>query len=545
MSEEEEILRRVRARHSAPAPKRSMGSAEAFGRGALQSVYDMGFGTKQLGAELGNMAGFVDDRTVERLRREQAQREQASAEFMKSGAGQAGYLAGSVGSLLIPGAALGRVGGVASRVGSAISAPKTLLGAATAGGVQGAIQPVAENQSRTLNTAVGAIGGIGGNVVARGVSRIGKPVTSVARPRAQVAARRLETDGVPVDIAEKTNSDTLRAVRRTLEDNPLTARQMNAARERTQEQFNRAVMKTTGENAVDAGPEVVQRAHKRIGDVMDDVAKRNKIMIDDQMLDDLARIEAEASATLNTGDLAPIRNQLNNILGKLKDGDVIDGKAYQRIRSNASKSTANKAIAPFANQLREAIDAGLQRSAGEQDAALISSARREYRNLMRVEDSIGTTELGDISIPKLAAATSRKSERTAALRDVGDSRLARLSRSANTMRDTFPNSGTAARSTGQALAGGTLAGLGAGAATFLTSDDPLTLDNLSQTAINAALGAGAYAGGMKGAAKLYNSPAFNRYLLNGLPYGKGLLTSPMTKGALTYSPVFGLLSSED
>jgi len=150
---------------------------------------------------------------------------------------------------------------------------------------------------------------------------------------------------------------------------------------------------------------------------------------------------------------------------------------------------------------------------------------------MRIQESIGTTELGDISIPRLAQATSTKRERGAALMNRGDAELARLARSANTLRDSFPQSGTAPRAAlqayGQALAPG-LAGAGYGAMQGETPSDAALM----------ALTGGILGLGMPaGMARAYQSPTLRNYILRGAGSNslRGLLASDPLRGAATYA----------
>jgi len=523
-----------------PTKAPEMGALERFGRGALQSVTDIGYGARQLGAEAGAALGLVEPETVQRLRAEQDVRASEAAPYMDTGAGQLGYMAGSIGSMLIPGAALGRVGGAAATAGRAITAPRTLAGAAAVGGTMGALQPVGEQDDRSLNVGIGAIGGMAGQGIARGLSRIAQPTTSAPSPQVARAVSRLEQAGVPVDIAEQAGSENLRLVRRFLTDNPISAGSMKKGQEATQTAFNRAALKLIGEQGDAAVPEVLSRADDRIGKVMDDVARRNKIAVDDKMLSELAAIEAAAGMTLEPAQLAPLRNQLANILNKIDDQDRISGEAYQRIRTIASDLGKNPALAGVSRQLRETIDSALERSAGKADADALKTARKQYRNLMRVIESIGLSETGDISIPRLAAATSTKRERGAALMNRGDAQLARLARSAMTVRDAFPQSGTAPRAAlqayGQALAPG-LAGAAYGVTQGETPSDAATM-----ALAGGLLGLGAPAA----AARAYQNPALQQYILRGVqnqPLRRAMM-SRATRSGLTYGLPAGLLAGE-
>ena len=545
--EQQQALARARARArvvakpavAAPADQ-EMGGIERFGRGALQSVADIGYGLRQLGAEAGAAVGEVEPSTVQRLRREQDIRSAEAAPYMGTGAGQAGYALGSIGSMLLPGAALGRVGGAAGRIGQAITAPRTLGGAAAVGGTMGALQPVGEQQERSMNVGIGAVGGMAGQALARGISRLAQPTASAPTPQVARAISRLEQAGVPVDLAESAGSENLRMVRRFLTDNPLSAGVMKKGQEATQTAFNRAALNLIGEQGDAAIPQVLSSADDRIGSVMDRIARENRIKVDDRMLSELAAIEEAASMTLEPAQIAPVRNQLNNILSKLGKDDTISGDAYQRIRTIAADLGRNPALAGVSKQLRESIDSALERSAGPEAAAAIKQARKQYRNLLRIMESVGTTETGDISIPRLAAATSTKRERGAALMGRGDADLARLSRSAMTVREAFPQSGTAPRTALQTygqMFGPALAGAGYGA---LQGETP------SEAGIAAVVGGVLGAAAPRGLARAYQSPAVRNYILRGVqndPLRRAMMARA-TRSGLTYGLPAGLLAGE-
>lgn len=507
-----------------------MGTLEQFGRGALKSVTDIGYGLKQLGAEGGEALGLVSPQTVQQLRREQDVREMEAAPYMNSLAGQLGYLGGNVGTMLLPGAALSRVGGLAARVGQAISAPKTLAGAATGGAALGAIQPVGTQDDRLFNVGLGTVGAMGGQAIGRGLSRLAQPTTSEVTPQVQRAITRLEKAGVPVDLAERAGSENLRMIRRFLTDNPISASVMKKGQEATQTAFNRAALKLIGEKGDAAIPEVIDKATTRIGKVMDDVASRNTVKVDNRMLTELGDLEDEAKMVLEPSQFAPLKSQIDNILSKASSTGGIDGAAYQRIRTIAQELGKNPALSRFSGALRETIDSALERTAGAVDAAALKTARKQYRNLTKVMDAIGTTETGDISIPRLAAATSRKSERAAALRNRGDAELARLARSAATMREAFPQSGTAPRQQLQTI--GNLLAPGIAGATYGALQGESPTDATLLALAGGALGVGSPAA----AARMYQSNALRNYILQGVQnqLARGAMMAPATRGALTY-----------
>lgn len=124
-----------------------MSGLDKFLAGGGKAVVDMGRG-------LGQMAGLVDDQSVISAR-------ERDAALMDTGAGMAGNIAGSIAALaptaMIPGA-------------------NTYAGASAVGGIYGALQPTAEDESRLLNTAIGgglgAAGKFAGDKLAQGLRSI-------------------------------------------------------------------------------------------------------------------------------------------------------------------------------------------------------------------------------------------------------------------------------------------------------------------------------------------------------------------------------------
>lgn len=538
--EQQKILERARARARGEQAAPEMGGLEAFGRGALQSLKDIPYGLQQLGAEAGSAVGLVEPSTVQRLRQEEERRRAENAPFMESGAGKAGYIAGSIGSLLVPGAALARVPGMVGTGALALTAPTTFRAAATGGGLLGAAQPLSEEESRATTAAIGALGGTVGQAVGRGVSRIAQPVTSAATPQVERAVQRLEQAGVPVDIAERMGSENLRAVRRFLTDNPISASVMKKGAEKTQSAFNTAALRLIGEQGEAALPEVLARADDRIGEVMDEIAQNNRIKVDDRMVSELAALEEAASMTLEPEKIVPLRNQLNNILSKVDDQDRISGEAYQRIRTIAAEMGRNPALATVAQQLRETIDSALERSAGPDAAAAIKQARKQYRNLKLLEPAVEAKSTGNISPAALASSTGTARQRSAALYDRGDADMARLARDMRTMAETMPQSGTVPRAGIQAV-GAAIPAAGALGYNLYTGQEPA--ENVLGLG---ALGAAAMFA-PRGAARLYQSPAIQQYLMRGIqsPLARRAMMSRGTRGIATYAPAAGLLSSED
>ena len=158
----------------------------SFGKNALigvgKAISDTGVGIKQLVNEgldvvaprsptMSQLVTGEDPSRSAADRKAYSQTKAQDAPLMNTGGGVVGNVAGNVGIALAPGAALKgagvaanaaggtRVANALRAAGGAALAPATIPGAATAGAALGAVQPVGEGDSRTMNTAVGGVVG--------------------------------------------------------------------------------------------------------------------------------------------------------------------------------------------------------------------------------------------------------------------------------------------------------------------------------------------------------------------------------------------------
>jgi hypothetical protein len=188
-----------------------------FMAGVGKSLRDTGLGLTQAAAD-GGIVGSVGrsiagglgidmprSPLAEWADRKIAQNQDADRALTDTRSGFLGNVTGVVGQILGPGGVMKLATRVpqlvaqAPRLGAAASAflPTSLRGAAVQGAVLGSIQPVAEGQSRVVNTAVGTAGGALGaalprvaGAALRGVNRIREPLTE--RGLENVAARTIQ-----------------------------------------------------------------------------------------------------------------------------------------------------------------------------------------------------------------------------------------------------------------------------------------------------------------------------------------------------------------
>lgn len=513
-------------------------TAQNFSAGAGKSVADLGRGVKQIYANVADrvlpqektLSGLITGKQPSRssaIQQEIDDSRQLDAPLMRTGAGVAGDVAGTLATTLIPGGGIAK-GAEALNLGrTALAAralvnPTTYRAAAAAGAAQGALQPVATGESRLQNAALGAATGTVGQAAANTIGRIAQPLKRALKPEDAKAVDTLTDAGVPLDAAQRSGSKGAQVVKRAIADNPLTSPGQAAFVDKQQRAFTRAVLKTIGADSDAATQDVMGAAQAKIGQVFDDVASRNPVKYDGQLHQDIVDLSQQAQKELTPDGYAVLKSQIQDIYTKaFEHGGQIDGKAYQNLRSSLGRvSQQPGALGHWATELRSTIDDALQRSASSQDLTDLKNARLQYRRMKQIEGAVDTEGGGRISAAKLANALSVKSNRNQAVYGRGDQELVRLAQAGKKiLPDKFPNSGTAARAATQLLAP---AAVGLGIGTY-TGD--------THKGLGAAAGT---AGLLLGARGAMNNQLVARYLSEGINPGaiRNVLAAPQTAGIL-------------
>lgn len=376
----------------------------------------------------------------------------------------------------------------------------SILGSAAYGGAFGGIQPVGPNESRAENVVKGA--GTSGAVTAgmKAVGRVIQPVRNANTAEEQSAVRGLQSEDVRLSVGQQTGSKAVQSAERMLRDNPYTGPAMSEQAQKQAKSFTRAALRTIGEDAEAATPEVLGRAKTRIGGVMDGVFSKYRIPLRPQ---DMAGIQSLEQSARRRGVDKPISAIAQDIRDHMAQaGGKLDGKFYQKIRRDLQALESNADTAEIARDFREGLDNAFNSAASPADRAALAQARGQYRNLMTIADSADTTNRGLISPATLAQRLKSGKYTKGEFRFKGEEALARLARDASTLVDRFPNSGTTARAGAQMVAPTLVAG-----ASYLNDRDP----------VRAAQLAAATYGIPKVAAFALNNPTTANYLARGVP----------------------------
>lgn len=455
-------------------PTEGMSGLDKFRAGMGKTFYDVGRGVGQL------IGTYSEKDATDAKKRDAA--------LMNTGAGVAGNIAGGVAlaapTALIPGA-------------------NTVTGAALVGAGMGAIQPVAEGDSRFSNTALGAAGGAIGQGVANGLGKLVSPVKTALTPEQQRLAQAALNEGIPLNAADLTGSKALSMTNSVLSNLPFTGG-AEAAREAAKKTaFTKAVMAKAGATTDNAAPDTLKSLMDARGQTIGNIAKRSTVNMDNALLSDLGNAQAQYSKVLDPNQAAIINRNLDELLNY---GATIPGETYQSTRGVMGRLQQNidPNVKQAAGQIKAALDAAAGRSLPAADNAAWQEARQQYATLKTVskamESSAGNS--GDIPASQLRTAVKQANPYTFPRGDGQLNDLARIGE--QFVRDKNPNSGTAQRLFIQNLLTGGATGAVAGGAAYGAGGDP--------TMIMAAAGVGLL--GPKAFQAALNSKAIQSYLVS-------------------------------
>lgn len=413
--------------------------AAGLGQGAVS----LGRGLNQLGTEInvlaspsGSLVDLASRRQRDLLREQETERRAIDAPLLGTAGGLTGSIGTQVGAALVPGAVAPRLGSAAGAA-RAFSNPQTLRAATLSGAIQGAVQPVAEDELRSVNVGLGALGGAAGRAITR-------PFQQQASASQQQAIDLLEASGVPLDVAERTQSQAAITLARMLDDSLITSGSRQNFKDAQARAFTRAVMQTIGENSDEATEAAMNNARTRLGAVFNTIADGSDgINADRQFLDQAAGIFAEAQESLLDDEMRLFERNFTNILNSVRNGRI-NADAFNSGIRKLSNITPRPAISPYANRLQEAMFDALERTApGSQEA--LRAARAQWRNLRIIQGVVQKGSDRTISPLRLSNALSTKRNQNLSIFGIGRDEnigLSNLARAGREILGSFADSGT-------------------------------------------------------------------------------------------------------
>lgn len=366
--------------------------------------------------------------------------------LMETKAGMAGNIGAQIAGTMLPLGAAAK----GSTVASALLNPTTYKAAAAVGGLQGALQPTTPEESKLANVGIGAAAGLAGNAAINTLGRVAQPIAQIASSAHAKAVRVLENAGIPLDAAQKSGSVVLNRIRSAFFDNPLTVGRQAEQVAGQQVGFNRAVLKTIGEDAEAATSTVMGNAEKRINGVFKDILDRNNVTVNDTILGRIGTIQSAAAES----EKGPIVKVANRIVDAVDENGQIKGQIAYGIKKDLDRlaNSADTDLAYHARQLRSTVMDAINGSLDTADRQAFAQARGQFANMKRIEPAIDKMGNGDISPARLANVMGQKANRATSIYGKGPQELTDLAQAGNLLlRDKMPQSGTTPRAVMQAV----------------------------------------------------------------------------------------------
>lgn len=363
------------------------------------------------------------------------------------------------------------VSSIASNIGTLapamlIPGVNTMAGSAAVGGLSGMLQPTEGDESRIANTLGGAAGGMVGQGVANTVGRMVRPVRATLSPQDAALAGKAQQMGIDLNAAQQTGSKPLRWIDSALDNLPMTAERQAERKLAQRQAWQSKVMAQAGENADNAGPDVMGAAKDRLGQLFSDLSARNTVTLDPQAQAAIRAVEVEnaKAGPLANGKVSQVTEWLRSlsqpqgspILGPNGKPlpvppSPIEGKVYQDVRSILTKESAdafrsqNSRLGQSLKELRNALDDAATRSISSQDAQAWGAARSQYKALKAIEKATDPAT-GQVSPKKLINELTRKNP-GGMIYGQGDQTMPDIARVGKQfIAENLPDSGTAQRS---------------------------------------------------------------------------------------------------
>lgn len=351
---------------------------------------------------------------------------------------------------------IGNIGGNVMAAAPALMVPgaNTVVGSGIVGGLLGAAQPSLSGRETAANIAFGGAGGAAGQ-------RIGQTVGGWVRNQdtALTAAQRAAMGANPrmrLTPGQATGSKALQRAEAAMESNPMTSGPFDALREHNQREVNRAAARAIGETGTDMSAPVLDRAFTRVEDFYDTLNTPRPVRLDQNA------ITGRLTQMLDNYEGQYVGNHdfTQNALFRNLDRFVQSGTATQaqlsRLASNLGKASraqmtsasGDRTMGMALGDLKDVVDDALFGALPAAEQQAFREARGHYRTLMQLTGRLGVVnQQGNVSGRALAN-TLQQSDRRGFMRGQNQSDLYNAARFTSAFPDVVGNSGTATRSLG-------------------------------------------------------------------------------------------------
>lgn len=318
---------------------------------------------------------------------------------------------------------------------------QTYTGAALTGGLLGAAQPTAEGESAGQNTAMGALGGLGGQALGSSISRLLQPVQGARTAGQQVLAQKAQDMGIPLSVGQKTGSRPVQWMESAMMDMPFLSGGMQKFQEQQRQAFNRNLWNQVGEKADDLSTATFGQAKDRISQGYNQITNNNSVTIDPLLQQAIARNRALAASDASPAAASNMAAMTDELLSKAQGGQL-PGTSFQNLRSRFGDRAKNSDGGIAFKDMKRELTEGMKRSLPEADSRAWQQLDDQYKNLKTIEPLVAKANEG-VGSPALLLNEVRKSYPN--MVSGGAGQMGDLAQIGNTFLKDLPNSGTAPR----------------------------------------------------------------------------------------------------
>jgi hypothetical protein len=425
----------LQAQAAAADPTEGMSSLEKFRAGMGKTMVDTGRGIAQRGIEAINALenyGILpkDERTAQSMREIQASVDEAAkrdAPLMRTAAGKVGAVAGAIPI------------GIAT---APIPGGGTVAGSTAIGAAMGALQPTQTGESVARNALTGAIGGGAGGLIGKGIQvlargPLSKGVTQESKALMQQGVRLTPGQAIQADKPGIVGK-LVRGAEERAKAWPIVGPMIRSSERKAFQDWNRVIAKEVAPDGF--VPKTPKDA--AIGDVVGEIADefsnryqnvlgKHFINLDDQFIDDMARLERKYSQ-LGTG--AGGRGEFDLRMSELLDtlapnngfrGDqikILEGqiREWKQSAFNRGNAPLGEAFEEVGKSLKNMIHRSLPKEARKE----IIPLDRQYAKFLRLQDAsamLGAQSQGLVTPRQLLSAV-RRMDKTKGKRAFGRTR---------------------------------------------------------------------------------------------------------------------------
>lgn len=303
-----------------------------------------------------------------------------------------------------------------------------------------------------------AIAGIGAGLTVPRVVTLAPPPPR----KLQQAVDVFDREGIPMLAGDRTGSNAVRWLEATAGDLPLSSGRYQTLRQNQADALNAAVTRRTFDPAElerrglppeAALPDTDVFAHGRqsLRDKFNDLASRNTLPLDQQLIDDLRAAHSNYAQKVLPSQQASGARDIADIHGDIFDKLLanqgrMSGAEYQAIRSRLGDQaqSAFKSDTQLGKALKDtqrALDAAIRRNMSPADAAAWDLANQRYANMKQITNAVAGAKENMTPARLAQAVRAGRAEQYAA----GQGNLDELVNAASTVIREMPSSGTAQR----------------------------------------------------------------------------------------------------